>query len=202
MEDLIKLMPVADIPEGGIYRYYPQTSPVPEFAAAEIRGRSFKILADVELTDDSEGVLLANGARFGGHTLFIKDHKLWYVNNFLGIKPEQVLTSPDVLPTGAHVLGVEFSKESHGSRGEALGTATLYVDDLAVAKSDWKTQPGHFALCGEGLTVGRDSSDPVTQEYGAPYAFTGGRIKVVEINIGDDVYVDRERDFHAAMSRD
>jgi len=24
----------------------------------------------------------------------------------------------------------------------------------------------------------------------------------VEINIGDDVYVDRERDFHAAMSRD
>ena len=25
MEDLIKLMPVADIPEGGIYRYYPQT---------------------------------------------------------------------------------------------------------------------------------------------------------------------------------
>ena len=42
MEDLIKLMPVADIPEGGIYRYYPETSPVPEFAAAEIRGRSFR----------------------------------------------------------------------------------------------------------------------------------------------------------------
>ena len=94
-------MPVAEIPEGGIYRYYPNTSPVPEFAAAEIRGRSFKILAQVDLTDaDAEGVLIANGARFGGHSLFIKDRKLWYVNNFLGIPPEQQLTSPDELTSG------------------------------------------------------------------------------------------------------
>ena len=26
---------------------------------------------------------------------------------------------------------------------------------------------------GEGLTVGRDSSDPVSQEYGPPFSFTG-----------------------------
>ena len=101
-------------------------------------------------------MIIANGARFGGHSLFIKDRKLWYVSNFLGIPPEQQLTSADELTPGAHVLGMEFSKESHGDHGEALGTATLFVDDLAVAKSDWKTQPGHFALCGEGLTVGRD----------------------------------------------
>jgi arylsulfatase len=203
MEDLIREMPVAEMPEGGIYRYYPDTSPVPEFAAAEIRGRSFKILAQVDLSDaDAEGVIIANGARFGGHSLFIKDRRLWYVNNFLGIPPEQQLTSPDELTAGEHVLGMEFSKESHGEHGEAIGTATLYVDDLAVAKSDWKTQPGHFALCGEGLTVGRDGSDPVSQEYGAPYSFTGGRIRVVEINVSDDVYLDLERDFHAAMARD
>ena len=110
-------------------------------------------------------MLIANGARFGGHTLFIKDRKLWYVNNFLGIPPEQQLVSPDELTPGSYVLGAEFAKEGHGDRGEAVGTATLYVDDVAVAKSEWKTQPGHFALCGEGLTVGRDSSDPVSKEY-------------------------------------
>ena len=147
-------------------------------------------------------MLIANGARFGGHTMFLKDRKLWYVSNFMGIPPEQQLVSPDDVGVGAHVLGMEFAKESHGEHGEAVGTATLYVDDLAVAKSDWKTQPGHFALCGEGITVGRDSSDPVSKEYGPPFAFAGGRIKVVEINIGDDVYLDLERDFHAAMSRD
>ena len=50
--------------------------------------------------------------------------------------------------------------------------------------------------------MGRDSSDPVSKEYGAPFAFTGGRIRVVETNIGDDHYLDLERDFHAALARD
>ena len=41
-----------------------------------IRGRSFKILAEVELTDaDADGVLFAHGARFGGHALFVKDRQ-------------------------------------------------------------------------------------------------------------------------------
>ena len=173
---------------------------MPEFAAAEIRGRSFKILAQVELTEaDAEGVIIANGARFGGHTLFIKDRKLWYVNNFLGhpARAEAVLARR--ADAGAHVLGMEFSKESHGEHGEAIGTATLYVDDLAVAKSDWKTQPGHFALCGEGLTVGRDGSDPVIEGVRRAVRLHRGRIRVVEINVSDDVYLDLERDFHAAL---
>ena len=65
-----------------------------------------------------------------------------------------------------------------------------------------QTQPGHFALCGEGLSVGRDSGDPVSREYGARFPFAGGRIVEVEVNIGDDVYLDVERDFAAAMARD
>jgi hypothetical protein len=55
-----------------------------------------------------------------------------------------------------------------------------------------KPQPGHFALCGEGLSIGRDSGFP----------FQGGRILEVEVNIGDDVYLDVEREFAAAMARD
>ncbi len=61
---------------------------------------------------------------------------------------------------------------------------------------------GHFALCGEGLTVGRDSSDPVSKEYESPYAFAGGTIQVVEIAVGDDQYLDLEREAHAALARD
>ncbi len=42
----------------------------------------------------------------------------------------------------------------------------------------------------------------MSKEYESPNALVGALIKVVEINIGEDHYVDRERDFHAAMSRD
>ena len=44
-----------------------------------------------------------------------------------------------------------------------------------------RTQPGHFALCGEGLTIGRDTGAPVSEEYAPPFAFTGGRIVQVEV---------------------
>ena len=71
------------------YIYYPGTSPVPEGVAVNVRSRSYKILANVEITDpNAHGVIFAHGSRFGGHAIFIKDRKLYYVYNFLGIAPE------------------------------------------------------------------------------------------------------------------
>ncbi len=100
------------------------------------------------------------------------------------------------------MLGVEFVKESVGERHETHGTAKLYVDDEVVAEAALKTQPGHFALCGEGLSIGRDTSDPVSEEYASQFPFSGGTIREVEVNVGDDVYLDVEREFAAAMARD
>ncbi len=73
----------SDEPPRDRYVYYPGTAAVPEGVAVNIRGRSYKILANVEITEsDCEGVIFAHGSRFGGHTLFIKDKKLHYVYNF------------------------------------------------------------------------------------------------------------------------
>ncbi|MDR2996793.1 MAG: arylsulfatase, partial [Microbacterium sp.] len=74
------------------YIYYPDTTAVAESVAVNVRGRSYKIIADVVLEEGAEGVLFAHGSRFGGHALFIKDNKLNYVYNFLGIPPEQTFT--------------------------------------------------------------------------------------------------------------
>ena len=149
------------IPPGGFYRYYPGTLEVPEFAAANTRGRSYKILAQVEVDDgDVEGMIYAQGARFGGHSLFVKDRRLWYAYNFIGPPPEQQLVSDREIGPGKHVLGVEFVKESLGERHETHGTAKLYVDDEVVAEAPLRTQPGHFALCGEGLTSAATAATP------------------------------------------
>jgi hypothetical protein len=135
-------------------------------------------------------------------TSSVKDRRLWYAYNFIGLPPEQPLVSDREIGPGNHVLGVEFVNESLGERHETHGTAKLYVDDEVVAEAALRTQPGHFALCGEGLTIGRDSGDPVSKEYGAGFPFTGGKINEVEVNIGDDVYLDVEREFAAALARD
>jgi arylsulfatase len=193
--------PVAE-PKRSKYVYYPDTAPVPEAVAVNTRGRSFKILADVEITDpDASGVIFAHGSRFGGHTLFIKDRKLNYVYNFLGIKPEQRLTSSELKP-GKYVFGMEFTRQKAGKFNESLGAARLFVNDQAVAQADMRTQAGHFTLSGDGLCIGRDSGDNVSQEYNSPAEFKGGKILAVEISVGQESYLDLEQEAAGAFARD
>src|SRR5437763_1171124 len=119
--------------------------------------------SDVNLTSDAHGVIFAHGSRFGGHALFIKDRRLYYVYNFLGIEPEQKFVSEPLTP-GKHALGMTFVREKSGPHGESIGTTALYVDDAVVAEGPMQTQPGHFSLCCDGLCVGYDSGDRVSRE--------------------------------------
>jgi len=184
------------------YIYYPGTSAVPESVAVNVRGRSFKILADVEITDPNcSGVIFAHGSRFGGHALFIKGKKLYYVYNFLGIKPEQKFISPELKP-GKYTLGMEFIREGAGEYAASVGKTKLYVNDKVVAEGPMKTQPGKFTLCGDGLCVGRDSADAVSEDYKSPGDFKGGTIKFVGVTIEKTQYLDLETLAAAAFSVD
>jgi arylsulfatase len=202
--DFVKELRPTDTPPRDTYVYYPNTSEVPESSAVSVRGRSYKILADVELTDKTEGVIFAHGSRFGGHSLFIKDQKLWYVYNFLGIPPEQQFVS-DKLKPGKYVLGMEFKKEKIGQFGESYGTTTLYVNDKTVAKGPMRTQIGAFALTGEGLCVGRDTSDAVSKQYNSEepeFPFKNGTILGVGVSVGNDQYIDLEKKAAAILARE
>ncbi len=128
---------------------------------------SYKIVANVDLSTDAQGVIFAHGSRFGGHTLFIKDGRLHYVYNFLGIKPEQDFVSPPLTP-GKHSLGMEFKREKAGEHGESLGKTMLYVDGKPVAEGPMRAQIGKFTLAGDGLCVGYDSGDNVSEQYKNP----------------------------------
>ncbi len=183
------------------YVYYPGTSPVPEGVAVNVRGRSYKIIANVDITDKAEGVIFAHGSRFGGHALFIKDMKLHYVYNFLGIKPEQKFVSGPLKP-GKNTLGMEFMRDHAGEHGESIGKATLYVNEEVAAQGDMKTQLGKFTLSGDGLCIGRDSGDAVSEEYLTPGAFTGGTIKFVGVTVEKGQYIDLEKLAAGAMAVD
>jgi len=190
------------VPSSGQYVYYPATSEIPERSAANVHGVSYKVLAEVDLTSDSQGVIFAHGSRFGGHSLFIKDGQVTYAYNFLGIPPEDRLSA--AVPTsGRHIIGVEFTKERMGEHREGIGPAKLYIDDEVVAEQEIRTVLGHFSLCGEGLCIGYDSGDSVSSEYsGDRFEFTGGTIAKVVFDIADDAYIDVERHLAAAYARD
>ncbi len=188
-------------PQRNRYVYYPGTTEVPEAAAARTLGVSFKILAEVEFTGDSQGVIVAQGSRFGGYSLFVKGGKLFFAYNFLGIPPEQrlVAAAPKL---GKHIVGVEFVKERITEQLEALGQMTLYVDEEPVAHGAFRTMTGRYALCGEGLCIGYDGGDSVSGEYKPQFPFTHGRVVKVTYDIADDVYLDLERQLAAALARE
>jgi arylsulfatase len=182
--------------------YYPGTAPIPEGVAPNLRGRSYKILSDIEITEpDCEGVLFTMGSRFGGQTLFIKNKKLYYVYNFLGIKPEQVLISSTTLKPGKYAVGVEFMREKAGEYHESVGTAKLYINDQVVAEGTIRTQTGKFGL-GGGLRIGYNSPDPVSMEYTTQGEFEGGNILFVGFTAEKTDYLDLEQEAQRAFLRD
>jgi arylsulfatase len=184
------------------YVYYPDCADVPESAAVNVRNRSYTIAAEVTVeTPEAEGVLFAHGCQFGGHSLYIKDGLLKYSYNFCGIV-EQKVEATQKVPTGKHILSAAFVRE--GKDMPTHGTLTLYIDDKAVGSAQIKTQPGNFSLVGEGLCVGRDGGEPVGSEYSdeRPFAFTGGTIKQVIVDVSGDAFVNVEHEAQMALMRD
>jgi len=177
------------------YIYYPNCADVPESAGAAIIGRSFTIAAGVHVdSSDAEGVLYAHGGVGGGHSLYVKDHRLRYTFNWLGTRVEDVAADRDITP-GGHVCTAEFTvkgKNEDPTMPGFAGTLDLYLDDQQVASSEIVTQPGVFCLVGDGICVGRDSASPVTADYTAPFPFTGGTIDKVVVDVSGQRYVDHE----------
>ena len=87
------------------------------------------------------------GSKFGGHTLFVKDRRLYYEYNFVGQKVFKFKSDRDV-PTGHVILGVEFTKEKEDPKGVANGTLKMFINDDRSAEGRMKTQPGKFGLSG------------------------------------------------------
>jgi hypothetical protein len=189
-------------PARGRYIYYPDTAEVPESAAVNIRNRSYNIAVGVNIeTEEASGVLFSHGARFGGHALYIKDRKLKYVYNFVGDN-EQIVDSSNEIPTGDVVLSAAFVREGDGM--PTTGTLSLFINDEKVGEGKIMTQPGNFSLVGEGLNVGKDPAEPITDDYSgtSPFAFSGGVIKEAIVDVSGEPFFDLEREAIAMFARE
>jgi len=184
------------------YVYMPNTQSIPFGAAPRVLNRPHSITASVDLPDDgAEGVLLCQGSAAGGYSLFVKDKRLHYVQNYVG-RSLHAVSTPDPLPGGEHELRFEFEPTgepdlAHG-RG-APGRLQLYVDGTLVADADTPvTTP--FMLNPGALTCGANPGSPVTPDYRSPFRFTG-TLHSVTVDVSGDLVTDTESEVRAAMAR-
>ena len=142
-----------------------------------IKNRSLTITADVEIPQGgANGVIIAQGGRFGGWSLYLNDGKPTYTYNFLGLQRFTVAASQAV-PAGKATIRFEFAYDGGGLGKGGLGT--IYVNDKKVAEGRVeRTQPMIFSA-DETADVGEDDATPVTEDYQAyDNKFTGKILKV------------------------
>jgi len=204
LEIMITPRPVLSPPRDR-YVYFPDASDVPESQAVNIRNRSYVVGAVVNIpAAGAEGVLFAHGSRFGGHTLYVKDNRLHYVYNFVGMAEQKIDGTADI-PVGENlILSASFDKSGEDPPGVATGLLSLWHGDTKVGEGPIKTQPGKFMIAGEGLCVGRDSGAGVTSDYPGemPWDFTGGTINRVAVDVSGEHYIDLEREAAAMLMRE
>lgn len=80
-----------------------------------------------------------------------------------GVGREQIIESTEPIGVGPAVFSASFARE--GDSMPAHGTLTLHVGDRKIGEGLIKTQPGKFSVAGEGLNIGKDSAEPVTDDY-------------------------------------
>ena len=143
-------------------------------------------------------------SRFGGHALYVKDGRLHYAYNFVGLMEQRIDATEDV-PAGEDlILSASFEKEGTEPTPVAEGVLSLYYGDKKVGEGRIKTQPGGYMIAGEGLAVGRDVGDPVTEDYPGerPFRFIGGTINRVAIDVSGEPYLDLEREAALMLMRE
>ena len=150
-----------------------------------VKNRSKTITAKVEIPKGgANGVILTQGGRFGGWSLYMKDGKPIYTYNFLGLERFTV-ASDSTIPAGPATVELDFAYDG-GGVGKG-GTATLSVNGKAVAEGRIeKTQPLIFSA-DETADLGLDNQTPVAEGIGIGREETRftGKIHKVTVEVKD-----------------
>jgi arylsulfatase len=173
-----------------------------ENSVVSIKNKSFSVTAEVEVPETGlEGVIVAQGGRFGGSALYVKDGKAKFVYNVLGI--HEFATQADVpVPAGKHQVRMEFAYDGGGlAKG---GTVELFHDGDSVGTGRVEmTQPMIFSA-DETTDIGHETGTTVTGDYTPATSRFTGKIHWVQIDLGKDDhdhYIDPEERLRIAMAR-
>ena len=164
---------------------------MPENVFINVKNRSLTITADVTIPDGgAAGTIIAQGGRFGGWSLYLKDHKPVYTYNFLGL---QRFTIAGAQPVAAGKATIAFDFAYDGGKPGAGGTGRLSINGAQVAQGRIeRTQCCAFSA-DEGADVGLKEGTPVSEDYQVPFKFTG-RIERVTIEVKNPSPAEQQAD--------
>ena len=164
--------------------YYPGANRLIAGIAPDLNSRMRRIVAVLNLpAAGTEGVILANGGRWNGFSMYVKDGHLICESD--GFSPgRRKLVSSEALPAGRVEVVFEVEKWTPGRPDAAAPFANtqdagrlgrLFINGKPAGEARFWT----FGSLGwETMDIGSDTGTPVSDAYSVPFAFTGQIEKV------------------------
>ena len=151
-----------------------------ENAFINVKNQSSKtITADVDIpAGGANGVILAQGGRFGGWSLYVTDGKPAYTYNWVGLQ-QYTTTATERLAPGKARVKLEFAYDGNG-RGKG-GTTTIYVNDKKVGSGRVENTNANIFSADDAADVGVDEGTNVSSAYAQRGNKFTGRIEKVLI---------------------
>jgi arylsulfatase A-like enzyme len=187
---------------GNTQQFFPGMGRLSENSVVSIKNKSFAVSAEVDLPNGgAEGVIIAQGGRFGGWSLYAKDGKATFVYNVLGIQ-EFATEANAPIPEGTHQVRMEFAYDG-GGLGKG-GNVTLYYDGQSVGTGRVEATQAMIFSADETTDIGYESGTTVSPDYTTKTSRFTGTIHWVQIDLGDDDhdhFIDPEERLRIAMAR-
>lgn len=175
------------------YVYKPFAQMVPEALAVNVRNRAHRVTTTVDVPERGvEGVIISQGSFLGGWALYVVDGTLRYSHNLSGREEHRVAAAEPLAP-GAHEVGFRYVTEG-GHRVELIVDGAV-VGEGPIRRPTWS----RFSLTGHGLVCGRGLAPAVSDEFTAPFMFTGGLSDVV-VDVDGAPFVDTESEARDAIT--
>ena len=187
---------------GNSQLFFPGMGRLSENSVVTIKNRSFSITAEIEAgAEPADGVIIAQGGKFGGWSVYFRDGIAKFAYNVLGIHHFSTEASTPI-GAGKRQVRMEFAYDG-GGMGKG-GDVTLYYDGKEVGKGRVDaTQPLVFSA-DETTDIGYESGTPVTADYSGRGGKFSGKIHWVQLDVGsddNDHYIDPEERLRVAMAR-
>lgn len=163
------------------FTFLPGMTRIPEDSAPPIIGRGFSIAASVSVSGPNDtGVIVAQGGRFSGYSLYLKDGVPTFEYN--AVPPNiSVVRASRPLGAGDHEVGVDYTPDS--SEAGAGGRVDLLIDGkVAGSGRISRTLPTWISFA-EGLDVGRDTITAVSSAYTPETSAFPGKIQHVKYRL-------------------
>ena len=143
-----------------------------------IKNHSHSLTAELEIPESgTDGVVMCQGGRFGGWSLYTKDGKLNYCYNWVGLEQYKIADAKP-LPAGKVTVKFDFVYDG-GGLGKG-GTGTLFVNGDQVAQGRIEHTASVIFSPDETADVGIDEATNVTDDYRElDNNFTGKISKVI-----------------------